>query len=71
MRMAHIMDKTPGAPVVENIQLVFAVSFYAPAPCGFHRASASLVTSPGMDAARGSVVENIPTFGVLHKLSNL
>ena len=66
--MPRIMDETPGALVVENIQLVIAVSFMAIAPCGFHLARASLVASTGMDAARGSVVENIPTVGVLHKL---
>ena len=37
-------------------------------PCGFHLASATLVASTGMDAARGSVFDNIPTVGVLHKL---
>ena len=53
--MPRIMNEMPGAPVVENIQFVFAVSFIALAPCGFHLASASLVASTGMDAARGSV----------------
>ena len=49
---ARFMDETPDAPVVENIQLVFAVSFIAHAPCGFHLASASLVARTGRCAAQ-------------------
>ena len=62
------MDETPNASVVENIQLVVAVSFISLAPCGIHLSSASVVASTGMDAARGSLVENNTTVGELHKL---
>ena len=70
MRMPRIMVETSGAPVVQHIQIVPAVSIAALAPCGFP-ASAALSPVQAMYAVRGSVVENIPTVVVLHTLLSL
>ena len=40
MRMPRIMVETPGAPVVQHIQIVLAVSIAALAPCGFPASAA-------------------------------
>ena len=62
------MVEMPSAPVVENMQTVFAVSFIALAPCGFHRANASLVASTGQLRRKKSVSESIHTVDVLQTL---
>ena len=68
VQMPRITVETPSAIIVENIQHVFAVSFTDLRHVGFIAPVPALCPVQAMYARTRSVVENIPTVGVLHTL---